>query len=155
MRLAARGYRTGDDDLVVPGVTGSVLDASALSRRYKAALRGAALRPLRFHDLRHTFGTQAVAAGSSVDAREGRFWPSAESACIEGSTEPRVRAPNALWLAGVRRRAQRRLGRVGGRGRWPAICDASAAVSILTLARLQSSSRRVLRLADAPDASVT
>src|SRR5207247_19893 len=37
-RLGARGRSTGDDDLVFPGVTGSYLDASALSRRYKAAL---------------------------------------------------------------------------------------------------------------------
>jgi integrase len=43
-RLAARGYWTGDDDLVFPGITGSHLDASALSRRYKAALQRAALR---------------------------------------------------------------------------------------------------------------
>src|SRR3954453_1996954 len=27
---------------------------------------GAALRPLRFHDLRHTFGTQAIAGGANV-----------------------------------------------------------------------------------------
>ena len=34
--------------------------ASALSRRYKAALGRAGLRQLRFHDLRHTFGTRAI-----------------------------------------------------------------------------------------------
>ena len=44
-----------------PGVTGGYLDGSALSRRYKAALARAALRPLRFHDLRHTFGTRMIA----------------------------------------------------------------------------------------------
>jgi integrase len=70
-RLAARGYWTGDDDLVFPGVTGSYLDASALSRRYKAALRRAALRPLRFHDLRHTFGTRMIA---KADIRRVQEW---------------------------------------------------------------------------------
>ena len=40
------------------GITGSYLDSSALSKRYRAALRRAALRPLRFHDLRHAFGTR-------------------------------------------------------------------------------------------------
>jgi integrase len=55
-RLATRDVWRGDDDLVFPGVAGAHLDASALSRRYKAALRRAGLRPLRFHDLRHTFG---------------------------------------------------------------------------------------------------
>ena len=39
---------------------GSYLDASALRDRYKAALDRAGLRRLRFHDLRHTFGTLAV-----------------------------------------------------------------------------------------------
>jgi integrase len=30
------------------------------SKRYRAALERAALRPLRFHDLRHTFGTRVI-----------------------------------------------------------------------------------------------
>jgi integrase len=58
-RLADRG-RSGDDDLVFPGTFGGYLDASALYRRYKIALRAAGLRDLRFHDLRHTFGTQVI-----------------------------------------------------------------------------------------------
>jgi integrase len=61
-RLADRRDWTGHDDLVFPGVAGGYLDASALSRRYKAALKRAALRPLRFHDLRHTCGTRSTAA---------------------------------------------------------------------------------------------
>jgi integrase len=69
-RLATRGYWTGDD-LVFPGVTGSYLDASALSRRYKAALERAALRQLRFHDLRHTFGTRMIA---KADIRRVQEW---------------------------------------------------------------------------------
>ena len=43
--------------------TGHPLDASRLRRRYKQALKSAALRPVRFHDLRHTFGTHCAAAG--------------------------------------------------------------------------------------------
>ena len=31
--------------------------------RFKAALDAAEIHPLRFHDLRHTFGTQMAAAG--------------------------------------------------------------------------------------------
>jgi len=49
-----------DDDLVFPGAAGCYLDASALYRRYKASLKRAGLRSLRFHDLRHTFGTQVI-----------------------------------------------------------------------------------------------
>lgn len=31
-----------------------------MARRYRAAQQRAGLRPLRFHDLRHSFGTMAV-----------------------------------------------------------------------------------------------
>ena len=54
-RLDQREYFTNEDDLVFCGTVGGYLDGSALSKRYRAALRRAALRPLRFHDLRHTF----------------------------------------------------------------------------------------------------
>ncbi len=37
------------------------MDGSALYRRYRELQKAAGVRPLRFHDLRHTFGTQAVA----------------------------------------------------------------------------------------------
>jgi integrase len=59
-RLGQRERWTGPDDLVFVGAGGSYLDASALRRRYVVAQRAAGLRPLRFHDLRHTFGTLAV-----------------------------------------------------------------------------------------------
>ena len=59
-RLNQRPAFSGDDDLVFPGMGGGYLDASALYRRYKAALERAGLRSLRFHDLRHTFGTQVI-----------------------------------------------------------------------------------------------
>ncbi|HEU4658489.1 MAG TPA: tyrosine-type recombinase/integrase [Capillimicrobium sp.] len=59
-KLADRGDFTGDDDLVFLGATDGYLDASALYRRYKPALRRTGLRDLRFHDLRHPFGTQVI-----------------------------------------------------------------------------------------------
>ena len=53
-----------DDDLVFAHPElGTVLDASKLRKRFKDALAAAGVRPIRFHDLRHTFGTQAAAAG--------------------------------------------------------------------------------------------
>jgi integrase len=58
-----RGRWTDDDDLVFVGPHGSFLDGRALRRRYATAIRRAGLRPLRFHDLRHTFGTRMAAAG--------------------------------------------------------------------------------------------
>jgi integrase len=60
-KLSKRERFTGDDDLVFVGETGSYLDGSALRRRYGTALGKAGLRRLRFHDLRHTFGTRMIA----------------------------------------------------------------------------------------------
>lgn len=70
-RLGDREHWTGDDDLVFAGEAGSYLDGSALRRRYKVALAAAGLRPLRFHDLRHTFGTRMIA---KADIRRVQEW---------------------------------------------------------------------------------
>jgi integrase len=53
-----------DEDLVFchPG-TGTPLDRSRLLKRFKAAAKRASIREVRFHDLRHTFGTRMAAAG--------------------------------------------------------------------------------------------
>jgi integrase len=59
-RLDQRGHSIGDDDLVFVGDFGGYTDARALVRRYETALRRAGLRKLRFHDLRHTFGTRMI-----------------------------------------------------------------------------------------------
>jgi integrase len=70
-QLGRREYWAGDDDLVFVGETGGYLDGSALRRRYKLALEAAQLRPLRFHDLRHTFGTRMIA---KADIRRVQEW---------------------------------------------------------------------------------
>jgi integrase len=54
----------GDNDLVFcHPLTGNPWDGSKLRKRYKAALQAAGVRPVRFHDLRHTFGVRCAAAG--------------------------------------------------------------------------------------------
>jgi integrase len=53
-----------DDDLVFAHPeTGNPIDRSRLLKRFKAALRRADVRAVRFHDLRHTFGTRMAAEG--------------------------------------------------------------------------------------------
>jgi integrase len=59
-QLSRRDTHTGPDDLVFPNPTGGYLEDSALRRRYYRALKAAGIAHLRFHDLRHTFGTLAV-----------------------------------------------------------------------------------------------
>jgi integrase len=70
-RLSHREALTDEDDLVFPGELGEFLDGSALRRRYTAALKRAGLRSLRFHDLRHTFGTRMIA---KADIRRVQEW---------------------------------------------------------------------------------
>jgi integrase len=53
-----------DDDLVFAHpATCKPIDRSRLLKRFKAALKRAKVREVRFHDLRHTFGTRMAARG--------------------------------------------------------------------------------------------
>ncbi len=65
-------YQADDDLVFCHPYTGQVLDHSALSRRYKKALRKPKVREVRFNDLRHTFGTQM--AGAGVPMRTLQEW---------------------------------------------------------------------------------
>jgi len=58
--LSRRHRFTQDEDLVFCNDLGEHLDDSALRRRFYAARDRAGLKQIRFHDLRHTFGTLAV-----------------------------------------------------------------------------------------------
>jgi integrase len=69
-RMATASRWTDDDDLVFAGELGGFLDGSALRRRYKAALSRADLRRLRFHDLRHTFGTRMIGRADILRVKE-------------------------------------------------------------------------------------
>ena len=68
-RLADTRDNLGMDELVFQSETLEPLDGSAVRRRYKAALKRAGLRDLRFHDLRHTFGSLAIQRASIVQVQ--------------------------------------------------------------------------------------
>jgi integrase len=68
--LSRREHWTGPDDLVFVNEVGRALDHSKMSKAYKKALKAGGLNDLRFHDLRHTFGTIAVRAFPLSDVKE-------------------------------------------------------------------------------------
>jgi integrase len=59
-KLSRREDWTGPDDLVFPAADGDHLDDMAVRRAFYKALEAAGLHRVRFHDLRHTFGTVAA-----------------------------------------------------------------------------------------------
>ena len=70
-KLGQRPRFTGEDDFAFCGEHGLPLDGDALSSRYRDALERGNLRKLRFHDLRHTFGTRMIA---KADIRRVQEW---------------------------------------------------------------------------------
>lgn len=70
-RLGQRERFTDDEHPVFAGQAGKHMDATALRRRYAAAVKRAGLRPLPFHSLRHYFGSMAVNRASLV---QGQAW---------------------------------------------------------------------------------
>lgn len=62
-QLLSRAEFTSPDDYVLVNRLGRRLDPSALRRRFERARDAAGLEPLRFHDLRHTYGSLLVVAG--------------------------------------------------------------------------------------------
>ncbi len=65
-RMSRRENFTSPDDLVFCSTIGRTLDGSALRRRFKRAREAAGMRPLRWHDLRHSFGSLLVAGGVDI-----------------------------------------------------------------------------------------
>jgi integrase len=66
--LTERG-NADPDDLVFLGKECGYLDASALRRRYVTAQEKAGIRKLRFHDLRHVFGSTAINRASIIQVQ--------------------------------------------------------------------------------------
>ena len=66
-RWSKRTVYGGQDDLVFAHPqSGRPLDRSKVSKRFKQACKDAGVHVIRFHDLRHTFGTQLAAASTPL-----------------------------------------------------------------------------------------
>jgi len=59
-------FRAEDDLVFAHPQTGNALDRSKVTKRFKEACVDAKVRPIRFHDLRHTFGTRLAASGQPM-----------------------------------------------------------------------------------------
>ena len=68
-QLSRRDRWTADNDRVFVNDLGEHIEDSALRRRFYRALDAAGLPHIRFHDLRHTFGTIAVQAFPLTDVK--------------------------------------------------------------------------------------
>ena len=71
-RLSRRGDFTAPDEYVFVNRFGRRLEPSALRRRFERARDAAGLEPLRFHDLRHTYGIAACRRRDRSRERQGR-----------------------------------------------------------------------------------
>jgi integrase len=67
--LSKRERWTGEEDRIFVNDVGEQIEDSALRRRFYQALDRAGLPRIRFHDLRHTFGTIAVQAFPLTDVK--------------------------------------------------------------------------------------
>lgn len=94
--LSQRKHFTGRDDLVFCNAVGEYLDPSALRRRYKRAQQAAGLRELRFHDLRHSFGSLIIREFDPVSVKS--FMGHAKLTTTERYLHARPRRTDALRL---------------------------------------------------------
>jgi integrase len=69
----ASAYNSDDDLVFAHPRSGQPLDRSKVLKRFKKACKRAGVRVVRFHDLRHTFGTR-VAASGKVSMRTLQEW---------------------------------------------------------------------------------
>ena len=98
-RLARRDRFTGDEDLVFCGRRGGHLIGRVVSRNYHAARERAGLRYLRFHDLRHTFGTHAIRTADTARLMEWMGHEDLRTTLALPSIQAEARR-GAAWLSG-------------------------------------------------------
>jgi integrase len=95
-----RSALQADGDLVFPHpLTGTPLDRSKVLKRLKAACRRAGVREIRFHDLRHTFGTRMAKVTQLRDVQEWMGHRDAKTTSIYADYMPGKREADLVDLA--------------------------------------------------------
>ena len=72
-RLLLGAAWLGESDFVLTEPDGSAIHPQVLSRRFKAQAKSAELPIIRFHDVRHSYATAALAAGAPVKVLSQRL----------------------------------------------------------------------------------
>ncbi len=67
-RWISVGQAGRDADLVFQSSIGTLVNPARLHQQFKPLVKQLGLKPIRFHDLRHTFATLALADGANVKA---------------------------------------------------------------------------------------
>jgi integrase len=97
--LTRREHFISDDDLIFCGAQGGYLMPSRLRELYRQAIKDAGLRELRFHDLRHTFGTHAIRTADSREVMEWMGHQDLKTTQIYLSYKPQRDAADRISLA--------------------------------------------------------
>jgi integrase len=108
----------GPDGLVFPTERGGPIRRSNFTRRvWIPATRTAGVEGLRFHDLRHTAATLAIAAGASTRELMARMGHSSSAAALRTSTSWAAGTPPSRppWTSWSRRHRRVQKTRVPGR----------------------------------------
>lgn len=94
--LSRREFFLSGDDFVFPNQIGGPFDDNRLRHRFHAARERAGLKRLRFHDLRHTFGTIAVRAFPLTDVKAYMGHADIQTTMLYVHHVPQVDAANRL-----------------------------------------------------------
>jgi integrase len=86
-RLSKRTEFVGPDEYVFANRLGRRLDPTALRRRFERSRDAAGLPPLRFHDLRHTYGSSRGGPGVTSAPRGWSFWTSSARSLLRSSSQ--------------------------------------------------------------------
>ena len=106
MSSSRRAWFTSDEDLVFCNEIGRYFEDSALRRRFYAARQRAAIKTIRFHDLRHTFGTLAVQV-FHPDFYNGAFVACPDPIDFRAFTNIDLyHQPNAFYLEGEHKQVE-------------------------------------------------